>query len=112
MTQGDPGFDVWGMDVARYGDWATMAYTNVKVRENYSSPLPHPLSRTRNCRPRRPLRTTPDLRQARKPNMRSSGEYCGLEHRALVRALERDLATEEQITFHRSGLARSMSRPK
>ena len=24
------------MDVARYGDWATMAYTNAKVRENYS----------------------------------------------------------------------------
>ena len=24
------------MDVARFGDWATMAYTNAKVRENYS----------------------------------------------------------------------------
>ncbi len=36
MVDGDPGFDVWGMDVARYGDWATMAYTNAKVRENYS----------------------------------------------------------------------------
>ena len=36
MTSGDPGFDVWGMDIARYGDWATMAYTNAKVRENYS----------------------------------------------------------------------------
>ena len=23
MTSGDPGFDVWGMDVARYGDWTT-----------------------------------------------------------------------------------------
>ncbi|MBF9033582.1 FAD-dependent oxidoreductase [Rhodobacterales bacterium HKCCE2091] len=36
MTEGDPGFDVWAMDVARYGDWATLAYTNPKVRENYS----------------------------------------------------------------------------
>ncbi len=36
MIQGDPGFDIWAMDVARYGDWATMAYTNAKVRENYS----------------------------------------------------------------------------
>ncbi len=35
ITQGDPGFDVWGMDVARFGDWATPAYTNLKVRENY-----------------------------------------------------------------------------
>ena len=24
------------MDVSRYGDWATLAYTNAKVRENYS----------------------------------------------------------------------------
>lgn len=36
MVHGDPGFDIWGMDVARYGDWTTMAYTNAKVRENYS----------------------------------------------------------------------------
>ncbi|RWL42345.1 MAG: FAD-dependent oxidoreductase [Mesorhizobium sp.] len=36
MIEGDPGADVWAMDVARYGDWATMAYTNAKVRENYS----------------------------------------------------------------------------
>ena len=36
MVDGDPGADVWGMDVARYGDWTTLAYTNAKVRENYS----------------------------------------------------------------------------
>ncbi len=36
MTTGDPGFDVWGMDVARYGDWTTPAYTRAKVQENYS----------------------------------------------------------------------------
>ncbi len=36
MVNGDPGFDVWGMDVARYGQWATRSYTNEKVRENYS----------------------------------------------------------------------------
>lgn len=35
ITRGDPGFDVWGMDVARFGAWATPAYTNAKVRENY-----------------------------------------------------------------------------
>ena len=32
----DPGFDVFAMDVCRYGDYATLAYTNAKVRENYS----------------------------------------------------------------------------
>ncbi len=36
MIDGDPGFDVWAMDVARFGDWATIGYTNAKVRENYS----------------------------------------------------------------------------
>jgi dimethylglycine dehydrogenase len=36
MVNGDPGFDVWAMDVARYGEWATRRYTNEKVRENYS----------------------------------------------------------------------------
>ena len=36
MIHGDPGFDIWAMDVARYGEWASMAYTNAKVRENYS----------------------------------------------------------------------------
>jgi len=36
MVNGDPGFDVWGMDVARWGEWAGLRYTNAKVRENYS----------------------------------------------------------------------------
>ena len=36
MVNGDPGFDVWAMDVARYGEWATRSYTNAKVRENYA----------------------------------------------------------------------------
>ncbi len=36
MTTGDPGHDVFGMDVARFGDWASLRYTNAKVRENYA----------------------------------------------------------------------------
>ena len=36
MVDGDPGYDIWGMDVARYGEWTTPAYTNAKVRENYA----------------------------------------------------------------------------
>ena len=35
MTDGEPGFDVWGMDVARFGDFATKPYTRVKSEENY-----------------------------------------------------------------------------
>ena len=51
MVQGDPGFDIWGMDVARFGEWATLRYTNAKVRENYSRRFSS-ASPTRNCRPR------------------------------------------------------------
>jgi dimethylglycine dehydrogenase len=36
MVNGDPGFDIWGMDVARYGPWATPGYTAAKVREFYT----------------------------------------------------------------------------
>jgi dimethylglycine dehydrogenase len=36
MVDGDPGHDVFGMDVARFGDWTTLRHTNAKVRENYS----------------------------------------------------------------------------
>ncbi len=35
MVNGDPGFDVWAMDNARFGEWATRSYTNEKVRETY-----------------------------------------------------------------------------
>ncbi len=36
IVNGDPGFDVWAMDVSRFGDYANLAYTNARVRENYS----------------------------------------------------------------------------
>ena len=35
MTEGEPGFDIWGMDVARFGEYATLPYTRVKAEENY-----------------------------------------------------------------------------
>jgi dimethylglycine dehydrogenase len=35
MVEGDPGADVFAMDVARFGAFATPAYTHVKVQENY-----------------------------------------------------------------------------
>lgn len=36
MIEGDPGFDVFAMDIARFGSFATPAYTHEKVKENYS----------------------------------------------------------------------------
>ncbi len=58
MTHGDPGFDVWGMDVARFGDWARPQYTTAKVRENYSRrfSITYP---NEELPAGRPLRTTP-----------------------------------------------------
>ena len=35
MVEGEPSRDVFAMDVARFGDWITPAYTRAKVRENY-----------------------------------------------------------------------------
>jgi dimethylglycine dehydrogenase len=58
MVDGDPGADIWGMDVARYGDWATLAYTNAKVRENYSRRFRIRFP-NEELTAARPLRTTP-----------------------------------------------------
>jgi dimethylglycine dehydrogenase len=58
ITEGDPGFDVFGMDVARFGLWATPAYTQAKVKENYSRRfrIRYP---NEELPAGRPLRTTP-----------------------------------------------------
>ncbi|WP_299625933.1 FAD-dependent oxidoreductase [Pelagibius sp.] len=58
MTEGDPGFDVFAMDVSRYGDFATMAYTNAKVRENYGRRFQITFP-NEELPAARPLRTTP-----------------------------------------------------
>jgi dimethylglycine dehydrogenase len=58
MIHGDPGFDVWAMDVARFGDWATMAYTNPKVQENYSRRFSIKFP-NEELKAARPLKTTP-----------------------------------------------------
>jgi len=58
IIDGDPGFDVWAMDVGRFGDWATMAYTNAKVRENYSRRFRIRFP-NEELPAARPLRTTP-----------------------------------------------------
>jgi dimethylglycine dehydrogenase len=66
MVDGDPGADIWAMDVARYGDWASMRYTNAKVRENYSRRFSIRFP-NEELPAGRPLRTTPvyDLLSAR-----------------------------------------------
>jgi dimethylglycine dehydrogenase len=98
MVDGDPGADVWAMDVARYGDWATLAYTNAKVRENYSRRFRIRFP-NEELAAARPLRTTPVYEPLQRAHA-VFGDYCGLEH-ALWFAPSADQA-HEQITFHRS----------
>ena len=78
MVDGDPGADIWGMDVARYGDWATLGYTNAKVRENYSRRFSIRFP-NEELTAARPLRTTP-IYEKLKTEHAVFGDYCGLEH--------------------------------
>lgn len=98
MTQGDSGLDIWGMDVARYGDYATLAYTNAKVRENYSR-------RFRITFPNeelaagRPLHTTPVYDRFCDHNA-VWGASFGLEHPLWFQDKDKDPV--ENVTFRRS----------
>jgi dimethylglycine dehydrogenase len=78
MVDGDPGADVWAMDVARYGDWATLAYTNAKVRENYSRRFSIRFP-NEELPAARPLRTTPVYEKLQAEHA-VFGDYCGFEH--------------------------------
>jgi dimethylglycine dehydrogenase len=98
MVDGDPGADIWGMDVARYGGWATSAYTNAKVRENYSRRFRIRFP-NEELDAARPLRTTAVYDRLAAENA-IFGEYCGLEH-ALWFA-PAGVAAKENISFRRS----------
>src|SRR3546814_20061564 len=86
------------MDIARYGDWATLAYTNAKVRETYSR-------RFRIRFPNeelpagRPLLTTPVYDRLKAENA-VFGESWGLEHALWFAPPGAEPA--EEVTFRRS----------
>jgi dimethylglycine dehydrogenase len=98
MSDGDPGFDIWAMDVARYGSWANMAYTNARVRENYGR-------RFRVTFPNeelgaaRPLRTTP-LYDRLKAQGACFGVSFGLEQALWFAGAGKKPV--ERVTFRRS----------
>jgi dimethylglycine dehydrogenase len=98
MVEGDPGADIWGMDVARYGDWATPAYTNAKVRENYSRRFRIRFP-NEELDAARPLRTTPIYERLQAENA-VFGEYCGLEHPLWF--APSGAPARELVTFRRS----------
>lgn len=98
MIDGDPGFDVWAMDIARYGDWANMAYTNAKVRENYSRRFRIQFP-NEELPAARPLKTTPIYDRLRAANAVFGVAY-GQEHALWYAPAGTDPV--EEVTFKRS----------
>ena len=98
MVDGDPGADIWGMDVARYGDWSTLAYTNAKVRENYSRRFSIRFP-NEELPAARPLRTTPIFERLQAEHA-VFGDYCGLEHPLWFAPTAKE--AEDHISFRRS----------
>jgi dimethylglycine dehydrogenase len=98
MVEGDPGADIWGMDVARYGDWTTLAYTNAKVRENYSRRFRIRFP-NEELPAARPLRTTPIYERLAAANA-VFGDYCALEHPLWFAPA--GTPPVEEVTFRRS----------
>ena len=98
MVDGDPGFDVWAMDVARFGDWASPSYTHAKVRENYSRRFRIRFP-NEELPAARPLRTTPAYERL-KARGAVFGAAFGLEH-ALWFAPS-GMEAREAVTYRRS----------
>jgi dimethylglycine dehydrogenase len=78
MINGDPGADIWGMDVARFGEWASLRYTNAKVRENYSRRFSIRFP-NEELPAARPLQTTPVYDIMLRDNHAVMGDSWGLE---------------------------------
>lgn len=99
MVDGDPGHDVFGMDVARYGDFTSLRYTNAKVRENYSRRFSIRFP-NEELPAGRPQQTTPLYDIMVRDNNAIMGDTWGLET-PLWFAPEGTKA-EDVLSFHRS----------
>ncbi len=98
MIYGDPGADIWGMDVARFGPWATPAYTSAKVRENYSRRFRIRFP-NEELPAARPLRTSPVYDRMKAENAVFGAAY-GIEYPLWF--APKGAKAEETITFGRS----------
>jgi dimethylglycine dehydrogenase len=101
MTAGrdaDSGMDIWAMDVARFGDYATLGYTNAKVQENYRRRFQITFP-NEELPAARPLLTTPIYDRLRDANA-VWGATFGLEHALWFQ--QPGLEPKEDVTFRRS----------
>ncbi|WP_159586024.1 GcvT family protein [Chelativorans xinjiangense] len=99
MVNGDPGFDVWGMDVARFGEWATLRYTNAKVRENYSRRFSIRFP-NEELPAARPAQTTPLYDIMVRDNNAVMGDSWGLE--TPLWFAPKGAEAKDIVSFHRS----------
>ena len=95
---GDSGMDIFGMDIARFGDYAKLAYTNAKVQENYKRRFQITFP-NEELPAARPLRTTPIYDRLTAANA-VWGASLGLEHALWFQ--EAGLEPKEDVTFRRS----------
>jgi dimethylglycine dehydrogenase len=99
MVNGDPGADIWGMDVARFGEWATLRYTNAKVRENYSRRFSIRFP-NEELPAARPAQTTPLYDVMAHENNAVMGDSWGLE--TPLWFAPKGTPARDIVSFHRS----------
>ena len=95
---GDSGMDIWAMDVARFGDYAKLGYTNAKVQENYRRRFQITFP-NEELPVARPLLTTPIHDRLTAANA-VWGASFGLEHALWFQ--EPGKEPMEEVTFRRS----------
>ena len=99
MVEGDPGHDIFAMDVARYGEWATLRYTNAKVRENYSRRFSIRFP-NEELPAARPAETTPLYDIMLRDNFAVMGDSWGLETPLWFAPSAEE--AHDVLSFHRS----------
>ncbi len=99
MVDGDPGHDIFGMDVARYGDFTTLRYTNAKVRENYARRFSIRFP-NEELPAARPQQTTPLYDIMVRDNNAVMGDTWGLETPLWFAPQGTD--AKDELSFHRS----------
>ncbi len=99
MVDGDPGADVFAMDVSRYGDFTSLRYTNAKVRENYSRRFSIRFP-NEELPAARPQQTTPLYDIMLRDNNAVMGDTWGLE--TPLWFAPQGTPAEDTLSFHRS----------
>lgn len=99
MVEGDPGHDIFGMDVARYGDFTSLRYTNAKVRENYARRFSIRFP-NEELPAARPQQTTPLYDIMVRDNNAVMGDSWGLETPLWFAPQGSD--ARDELSFHRS----------